>query len=94
MVDFRQQHRDDTEAMAKLAGIYARWRDEVTRFVDALQANGWIAAEEDSTLLAQEVFGYVEGNIVHATLYGRADDATKARRALLDGLAKLLRNRA
>ncbi|MGH2363786.1 MAG: TetR/AcrR family transcriptional regulator [Chloroflexota bacterium] len=92
MVDFHQQHRDDTEAMAKLAGTYVRWRDEAARFVEAPRANGWIATQTDSQLVAQEVFAYAEGTIVHTTLYGGAENAARARRALLDGLVKLLRN--
>jgi hypothetical protein len=38
----------DPEALARLAEIFSNWRDEVTRSIDALQANGWIAAERPS----------------------------------------------
>ena len=66
MVDFHQQHRDDPEALTKLARVYSRWRDEVTRFIDVLQANGWIAPPNDPALLTQQVFAYAEGLTVHA----------------------------
>jgi TetR/AcrR family transcriptional regulator, transcriptional repressor for nem operon len=72
MVDFYQQHRDDSASLGKLAGVYRRWRDEIARFIAALQATGWIPSRSDPSLLAQQVLAYAEGLTVHAALYGQA----------------------
>jgi len=91
MVDFFQQHRDDAESLARLARIYGHWRDDIRRFVESLVANGWIEPVSDPALLAQQMFAFGEGIIVHRELYGRAEGAAALDRALIDGLVKLLR---
>ncbi|MGH2366093.1 MAG: TetR/AcrR family transcriptional regulator [Chloroflexota bacterium] len=91
MVDFHQQHRQHQEALARLAEIYGRWRDEVRRFVDALVVNGWIEAPADPALLAHQVFAFAEGLTVHGALYGRSENLAITERALIEGLVKLLR---
>lgn len=91
MVDFHQQHRDDPEALARLAEIYGRWRDDVRRFIDALAARHWIEPPRDPGMLAQQVFALTEGLIVHTALYVRAENAARVQRTLIDGLARLLR---
>lgn len=88
MVDFFQQHRHDAAVQARLAEVYAKWHDNVARFVRLLQDGGWIAADRDAELLATEVFAYVEGITVHSRLYGIEQEGFPA--ALIGGIVALL----
>lgn len=88
MVDCYQQHRDDADVRAHLEQIYARWQDELRRFLAALQRGGWISAERDLALLATETFAFAEGLTTHAHVY-RLDPA-RYEAALFDGLVGLL----
>ena len=94
MIDFYQQHRADVEAMSKLGAIYQQWRDNITRFIQALQANGWIDGGRDPRLLAEQIFAYTEGLTVHTALYRRAENSAAAQHALVSGIVKLLRDGA
>jgi AcrR family transcriptional regulator len=91
MVDFRQQHRDDPEVGLRLREIYARWHDELARFVVALGRGGWIPAETDAALVATEAFAFAEGLTTHVRLYD-IDEVT-ARKALIGGLVRLFAGR-
>lgn len=89
MVDFHQQHRDESEVRARLAEVYERWQGELREFVAALAERGWIAADRRPNLLARQIFAFAEGLQVHARLY--AIDPEGAREAMIDGLVRLLR---
>jgi AcrR family transcriptional regulator len=88
MVDFHQQHRDDEEALEKLALTYRDWHKGLTQLVASLQQGGWVAPERDPALLATQIFAYGEGLAAHARLYGLDEDATQE--AMLDGLVRIL----
>lgn len=88
MVDCYQQHRDDAEVRAELEQVYARWQDELRRFIAALQRGGWIRAEQDVALLAVEAFAFVEGLTTHGRMY--RIELARYEAALYDGLLALL----
>jgi AcrR family transcriptional regulator len=89
MLDFHQHHRSDPDAQARLAAVYARWREELVQFVTALAERGWVAADRDPTTVATQLFAFREGLTTHARVYGLPPEQVRA--ALIDGLARLLR---
>lgn len=88
MVDFYQQHSDDPEIRARLAELYESWLKQVGRFMQSLQAGGWIAPDRDPDLLALQVLVYQEGLSTHRDVFSFPDELFQ--RASVDGLARLL----
>jgi len=88
MVDFHQQHRDDAEVGDRMAAVYRRWHAELSQFVSALAAGGWIEAGRDPDALATQLFAFAEGVLVHERLYGL--DPRAAQEAMTTGLVRLL----
>jgi AcrR family transcriptional regulator len=81
MVDFwlEAAHRDE------FAAVYDGWVSEITAFVTALQAGGWVDPALDGRDAATQMLALVDGLAIHARLY---DTDTTA--AAFDGLHELL----
>jgi AcrR family transcriptional regulator len=88
MVDFYQQHRDDPEIRARLAELYDSWREQVGRFMESLQAGGWVEPGRDPMLLATQVLAFQEGLSTHANVF--SFDGSLLEAASVDGLTRLL----
>ena len=88
MVDFFQQHRDDAEVAERLEAVYARWHEELERFIRRLQAGGWVDARLNATQLTTEVFALAHGLTIHAALYRIAPESGQG--AYIDGIVRLL----
>jgi AcrR family transcriptional regulator len=90
--DFRHSHRDDSEAMARLAALYSSWIDELTGFVERLQKGGWVDPALDPRLVAKIDFGFVEGMSAHAIVFSLP--AAELRETLVAGVLRIFRSAA
>lgn len=88
MVDFYQQHRDDPEVRGRLAELYDSWREQVGRFMENLQAGGWVDPERDPMLLATQTLAFQEGLSTHSDVFS-FDEALR-QSASVDGITRLL----
>jgi AcrR family transcriptional regulator len=90
--DFRQSHRDDPEAMARLASLYSSWIDELRGFVERLQNGGWVEPVLDPRLVAKLLFGFVEGMSSHAIVF--ALSPADLRETLVAGVLRIFQSAA
>lgn len=86
--DFLQQHRDDPDAVARLAVMYSDWIEELSVFFAKLKAGGWVDDAADPRLLATLAFAFVEGYSSHAIVY--SIDPTAYREVVVEGVMRLL----
>lgn len=85
IADFFQATGRDSEHVAALRALYSTWIDELTLFVDELQARGLARADAPSRQIATQMFATAEGHTIHGVLYGLP--STSALDALVQVLA-------
>jgi AcrR family transcriptional regulator len=85
MADFWLATQPSKATLRAFRAIYAGWIDEITAFVTALQAGGWVSEDLDPPRVAAEMLALVDGFAIHQRLYGA--DTTEL---VFDALRELL----
>lgn len=86
MADFWLAVQPSPSIASRFAAIYAGWIEEITRFVETLQAGDWVAHDLDARAAAAQMLAMIDGLSIHGRLYG-----TDRLVVAFEGLRKLLR---
>jgi len=69
LTDFYQQTKHNTEIRDQFEAYYSQWIDEISLLVNALKSQGYVSAEKDARLAAEQIYMLSDGFLVHHAIY-------------------------